>query len=105
MTNFTDRHRKRLNEEKKTNVYFLQMQNDQGARHYFYVVASALLHEQFGKALELNQIPDFAVVVQQGSGVPTDEVKQKMLDFYGFDHEAYDKKVAENMRKTHSHLE
>ena len=75
------------------------MKNAAGERHYFYVAASALLHEEFAKAMEFNQIPDFAVVVADGEGEPTDDVKAKMLEYYGFDHSVYDKHVMESWQK------
>ena len=99
MSNTPDQYKKRYDEERKINVYFLQMKNAAGARHYFYIAASALLHEQLAKALEMNQIPDFAVVVAEDKGEPTDEVKQKMLDYYGFDHAVYDQHLVESWKQ------
>lgn len=52
-----------------------------------YVAASALLHDKFMAAMSDNQIPDFAVVVAQGNGHPSDETKLKMKEYYGFVHE------------------
>lgn len=90
---------KRYAEERKINIYFLQMKNAEGERHYFYVAASALLHEQFANAVEMNQIPDFSVVVADGEGEPTEEVRHKMKEYYGFDHAVYDQYILENCQQ------
>ena len=101
---YQDKYAKRLEEERKVNVYFLQMKNPKNDHYYFYVAASALLHDQFVAALEYNQIPDFAVVVARGEGFPDDDVKTKMKEHYGFDHEVYEHELANALRKTHQAL-
>ena len=90
---------KRLKEERKTNVYYLPITTRDGRNHYSYIVVSALLHEQFVKAVEMNQVPDYAVVVERGFGEPTDQVKKKMKDFYGFDHAMHEQQVTERREK------
>ena len=90
---------KRFEEERKTNVYYLPITTKNGENHYSYIMVSALLHEQFVKAVEMNQVPDYAVVVERGYGEPSDDVKQKMKDFYGFDHAIHEQMVAENLKR------
>ena len=80
---------KRYNEEKQIRVYYLPIELHEGGQKYMYVAASSLLHEQFMSALEMKQIPDFAVVVARGDGQPSNDIKQKMKQFYGFDHDAF----------------
>lgn len=83
------RYAKRYEEEKKVRVYYVPVANaDASKRYYFYVVISALLHDKFMQAMDYGVIPDFAVVVEQGEGDPTPEVKDKMKRYYGFDHDA-----------------
>ena len=79
-------YKQRLAEERKVFVYYIPMLLADGARKYFYVAASALLHDKFIEAIEVNQIPDFAVVVEKGDGEPTNEVKEKMRHYYNFEH-------------------
>ena len=46
------------------------------------------LHDKMMLSLnEDGNIPDFAVIVEKGYGDPTPEVKAKMKNFYGFDHD------------------
>ena len=80
-------HQQRLAAEKKTNVYFLPGKNASGAAGYVYVVSSAILHEDFIATIQLGVIPPYAVVVERGMGEPDENVKKKMLDYYGFDHD------------------
>jgi len=79
-------HQQRLAAEKKVNVYFIPGQDKQGGLMYLYAVCSALLHEPFVEAVRMGAIPDFAVVVEMGSGEPGQAVKDKMREYYGFDH-------------------
>lgn len=99
VTDYQDCYAKRLDEERKVNVYFLPIQMKDGSDYYAYVAASALLHDQFMAALEYNQIPDFAVVVARGEGKPDDEIKNKMKEFYGFDHATYESQVEEALKR------
>lgn len=95
MSTFQDKYAKRYAQESQVNVYYLPMHDTRGRPYYFYVIINALLQEQFERALELDQIPDFAVVVRQGPGHPSDEIKAQMKKFYGFDHDLYDQQLAE----------
>jgi hypothetical protein len=80
-------HQERLAAEKKTNVYFIPGQNKSDQLGYIYVVCSAMLHDDFVENIRLGVIPPYAVIVETGSGDPTVDVKKKMLDYYGFDHD------------------
>lgn len=81
---------RRYEEEKKIRVYYIPMVDRDTQEHsYFYVVASALLHDKFMEAMDYGVVPDFAVVVEEGEGHPTDAVKDKMKRYYNFDHDAY----------------
>lgn len=83
---YTDRYAKRLEEERKVNIYFIPVNFPDGQKEYVYAAASALLHDQFIAAIEYNQLPDFSVIVAHGKGDPSAEVKQKMKELYGFVH-------------------
>jgi hypothetical protein len=75
---------------KKINVYFIPaFDEDLGNNVYFYVIASAALHEQMLSSLQKGDIPHFAVIVEKGVGEPSIEVKSKIKDYYGFDHDYY----------------
>lgn len=74
--------------EKKTNVYYIPGTDAQGAFTYAYAVCSALLHEQMVEAVRLGTIPDFAVIVEAGTGQPSEETKARIAEYYGFTHEA-----------------
>lgn len=86
ITSHQDRYAARLSEERKVNLYYIPINMKDGSKHYAYVAASALLHDQFIAAIEMNQVPDFSVIVERGQGEPTLEVKQRMKEFYGFVH-------------------
>lgn len=81
-------HQQRLAAEKQVNVYFVPGRDGSGRARYAYVVCSSMLHNQLMQALRLGVIPDYAVVVETGGGEPSAEVKAKILEYYGFDHDA-----------------
>ncbi len=81
-------HQQRLAKEKEVNCYYVPGTDSSGALNYVYVVCSALLHDMFVESITKGAVPDYAVVVEMGSGEPTAEVKKKILDYYGFDHDA-----------------
>ena len=72
---------------KAVSVYFVPGKVKDGRSTYVYAVVRASLNERFLQALQQGIIPDFAVVVESGYGEPTEEVKQKMKKYYGFDHD------------------
>ncbi|MDE3061302.1 MAG: hypothetical protein KGJ06_09850 [Pseudomonadota bacterium] len=75
---------------KKIKVYFIPaFDKERGEKMYFYAIASATLHDQMMDSLRHGDIPHFAVIVEKGYGDPTPEVKAKIKDYYGFDHDYY----------------
>src|SRR5579872_6504430 len=81
-------HQQRLAEEKRVNIYFVPGTDKNGNAHYAYIASSALLHTQFMDIIRTGLIPDFAVVVEEGSGMPPEEeIREKMLKLYGFESE------------------
>ena len=82
-------YRSQYDAAKKIHVYFIPaMDNAEGKKMYFYAIASELLHNEMMQSLKDGNIPHFAVVVEKGYGAPTVEVKAKIKDYYGFDHDA-----------------
>lgn len=75
--------------ERKVRVYYLRSTNHEGTPIWAYAVVSSLLHEQFMAALQENQVPDYAVIANMGEGEPSEEEKNTMKAYYGFDHDAY----------------
>jgi hypothetical protein len=83
-------YRAKYDAAKKIHVYYIPARDQQaGAKMYFYAIASELLHEDMMKSLKHGDIPHFAVVVAKGQGEPTDEVKERIKSYYGFDHDYY----------------
>lgn len=80
-------HQQRLAIEKQVNVYYVPGVDARGEKNYIYVVCSGLLHDLFVEAVRGGVIPDYAVVVEMGSGEPDAAIKTKMLEYYGFDHD------------------
>ena len=76
------------NAAKKINVYFIPAIDTRDKKGlYFYAIASALLHDEMMRCLSHGDIPHFAVVVEKGYGEPTSEIKAKIKEYYGFDHD------------------
>ncbi len=78
---------KRHETEKKIRVYFLRgtdTETDKSA--YFYLVASALLHDRMLQCLRDGAVPDFAVVIAKGYGEPDQDTKDKVKHYYGYEH-------------------
>lgn len=77
-------------EAKKINVYFIPAYDESVNKDmYYYAIASAQLHEQMMYCLEKGDIPHFAVIVEKGYGLPSQEIKAKIKSYYGFDHDFY----------------
>ncbi len=73
---------------KKVNVYYVPaFDSARNIPVFFYAIASAMLHEQMSDCIRKGFIPEFAVIVEKGEGVPTSAVKEKMKAYYGFDHD------------------
>jgi len=89
---------KRLSEEKKVNVYFVPGKNKFGEKTFLYALASATLHDKFVESIKKHgEVPDFAVIVEIGVGDPTPEIKAKIKDYYGFDHDYYANATNDNV--------
>jgi hypothetical protein len=81
-------YRDRYEAAKKLNVYFIPAYDeDSSVNAFFYVLASASLHDEMVSSLKQGVIPNFAVVVESGFGEPTTEIKDKIKNYYGFDHD------------------
>ena len=85
----------RLAAEKKVNVYYIPGQDNSGNTRFAYVVCSAFLHDQFVNCVRDGDIPDYAVIVETGTGEPDETIKEKIKAYYGFDHDA-----AEHMQES-----
>ena len=82
-------YRAKYDAAKQIHVYFIPGVDQQsGGKIYFYAIASELLHGEMMRCLKDGNIPDFAVVVEKGTGEPTAEVKAKIKAYYGFEHES-----------------
>ncbi|MFW0776977.1 MAG: hypothetical protein ACN2B6_04585 [Rickettsiales bacterium] len=88
-------YRSKYEEAKKVHVYFIPAFDEKRKKDiYYYAIASAMLHEATLKCLQKGYIPDFAVVVEKGDGLPpSDETKEKIKSYYGFDHTLYEQKL------------
>lgn len=77
--------RARLANEKKIHVYYIPGKDRVGQPTYLYAVASASLHAEFMESVtRFGEVPDFAVIVQIGYGEPSEDVKKKMSEYYGY---------------------
>jgi hypothetical protein len=86
---------------KKINVYFIPAYDElKKERMYYYAIASAMLHEQMMSCLEKGDIPHFAVIVEKGYGEPSPQIKTKIKDYYGFDHDFYASNDNSRLEKT-----
>jgi superoxide dismutase len=81
-------YREKYEAAKKVNVYYVPAHDEvENAPAFFYVLASAMLHDEMVASLKDGSIPDFAVVIESGYGEPTQEIKEKIKASYGFDHD------------------
>lgn len=94
---YQERYAKRLEEEKKIKIFYIPFTLGDGSQYYAYIAVSALLEKQFIEAIEYNQIPDYSVVIARGPGNPPQDLKDRMKQFYGFDHEEYLNQVSEQL--------
>ena len=73
---------------KKIHVYFIPaIDKRENEKIYFYAIASEMLHHEMMRCLAHGDIPHFAVVVEKGTGEPSSATKQKIKEYYGFDHD------------------
>ena len=85
-------YREKYEAQKKINVYFIPASHDETKeKMFFYAIVSASLHDEMLQCLNEGIIPDFAVIVERGEGIPSQEVKDKIKAYYGFDHDLHAK--------------
>jgi hypothetical protein len=85
-------YRAKYDAAKQIHVYFVPGIDTRTKENiYFYAIASEMLHKQMMVCLNDGNIPDFAVVVNKGTGEPTTEVKARIKAYYGFDHDEMEK--------------
>lgn len=83
-------YRSKYDAAKKIQVYFVPAFDEEKKEPmYFYAIASAMLHEKMMECLKTGYIPHFAVIVEKGYGTPDEQIKSKIKDYYGFDHDYY----------------
>lgn len=81
-------YRSKYDAAKKIHVYFVPgFDEAKKEKIFYYAIANEMLHEETLKCLKQGDIPHFAVVVEKGVGEPTPETKEKIKDYYGFDHD------------------
>lgn len=81
-------HREQKALEAQITVYYLETFETSTQREcYFYMVCMSVLNEKMLNCLVANEYPDFALIVAKGYGKPTQEVKAKIREYYGFDHD------------------
>lgn len=85
-------YRSKYDAAKKVHVYFIPAIDKRTNKNiYFYAIASELLHNEMMRCLSYGDIPHFAVIVEKGIGLPPpEEIKQKIKEYYGFDHNHHD---------------
>ncbi len=76
--------------EKTVCVLLIRGDNAEGKRIYAYVAVRADRLEEFMEAQRkgLFHPEDFGIVVESGEGEPSEEVRKKMTEEYGFNHDA-----------------
>ena len=81
-------YREKYEAAKRTNVYFIPGHDDETQQPvFYYAICSALLHEQMMDCLKSGIIPHFAVIIEKGVGAPSRDIKAKIKEHYGFDHD------------------
>jgi hypothetical protein len=75
--------------QKTVCILLLRGQDPDGTQIYAYVGVRADMLEEFMKAQATGMFypEDYGVIIESGEGEPSDEVKQRMTEEYGFNHE------------------
>lgn len=75
--------------EKTVCILLVRGENPEGAKIYAYVAIRADKLEAFMEAQKRGTFypEDYGIVVESGEGEPSDEVKARMTQEYGFNHE------------------
>jgi len=76
--------------EKTVCILLVRGENPDGNKIYAYVAIRADNLEAFMEAQKQGTFypEDFGIVIESGEGEPSDEIKKKMTQEYGFNHEA-----------------
>lgn len=76
--------------EKTVCVLLVRGENPDGAKIYAYVAIRADKLEAFMEAQSSGTFypEDYGIIIESGEGEPSDEVKARMTQEYGFNHEA-----------------
>lgn len=76
--------------EKTVCILLIRGENPEGAKMYAYVAVRADKLEAFMEAQKSGTFfpEDYGMILEAGEGEPTDEVKTRMTQEYGFNHEA-----------------
>lgn len=101
--------------EKTVCMLLVRGENPDGSPIFAYVAVRADKLEEFMKAQEtgLFHPDDYGVIVEAGEGEPSDEVRKRMEDEYGFNHQAMmdippsitQDEINQNMQELHSPTE
>lgn len=76
--------------EKTVCMLLIRGENPDGKPIYAYVAVRADMLEEFMKAQEkgIFHPDDYGVIVEAGEGEPSEEIRQRMEEEYGFNHQA-----------------
>ena len=76
--------------EKTVCILLIRGENTEGAKLYAYVAVRADKLESFMEAQKSGTFfpEDYGMILESGEGEPSDEVKTRMTQEYGFNHEA-----------------
>lgn len=87
--------------EKTVCILLLRGENPNGGKMYAYVAVRADRLEQFMEAQKSGTFfpEDYGMILESGEGEPSDEVKKRMTEEYGFNHEAM--KDIDNPQQAH----
>ena len=77
-------------EENKSHIYFLLCEDEDGEEGYCYLEVKGREVEDFENAQESEAFVDFenfGKIIEEGSGLPSKEVQQRIEEEYGFSHD------------------
>jgi len=76
--------------EKTVCILLIRGENPEGGKMYAYVAVRADKLESFMEAQKSGTFfpEDYGMILESGEGEPSDDVKQRMTQEYGFNHEA-----------------
>jgi hypothetical protein len=76
--------------EKTVCILLVRGENPEGEKIYAYVAVRADKLEEFMQAQKTGTFypEDYGIIVESGEGDPSEEIKRKMTEEYGFNHDA-----------------